>query len=67
MWPHRSRHQSRRYQLADAAAGHRGVVGDDRQAALALAHQFVDQPFRGANTHEAADHQLAPSGIMATD
>ena len=44
-------------QLADAHAGHRVVVGDHRQIALALAHELVDQALGRADAHEAADHE----------
>ena len=47
-------------ELADADAGHGGVVGDHRQVALALPHQFVHQRLGRAAAHEAADHQAGP-------
>ena len=55
-------HQAGADQLADAHAGHRGVVGDHGEIALALAHQFVDHVLRGAHGHEAADHQAGAVG-----
>ena len=55
-------HHARANQLADAGAGQRIVVGDDRQVALFLAHQLVDQPLGRAHAHEAADHHARPVG-----
>ena len=44
-----------------------GIIGNYREIASVLADQLVDQPFRCPDRHETSDHQLAPSGIMATD
>jgi hypothetical protein len=55
-------HQARTDQQSDAQAGLGGVVGDDRQALLALAHDLVHQAVGRAHAHEAADHQHRPVG-----
>ena len=49
-------------QLADAAAGNGGIIGDDGEFALFLPHQLVQQPLRRADAHEAADHDGRPIG-----
>ena len=55
-------HEARRDQLADALAGHGGVIGDYRQVADAARDDGVDHPFRSAHGHEAADHQAGTIG-----
>ena len=40
----------------------RRVIGDNRKAGFALAHEFVEQPFRRSDTHEAADHHARTLG-----
>jgi hypothetical protein len=54
--------QPRADEFANAHTGFCGVVGDDGEALLALAHQFVDQPVGRAHAHEATDHQHRPVG-----
>ena len=55
-------HQLGRDQLADARGRHRGIVGDHRQIALVLPHDFVDDALGRADGHEAADHQACAIG-----
>ena len=54
--------QPRIDQLANADTGRRGVVGDDREVAPLLAHEFVHQRLGRADAHKAADHQGGPCG-----
>jgi hypothetical protein len=49
-------------ELADPAAGHRSVVGDDGEAAGAAGDQGVDEAVRGTDGHEAADQQRRAVG-----
>src|SRR3954469_19800583 len=44
-------------ELAHAAAGCPGIVGDHGEIALILAHDLVDDPLRRADGHESPDHQ----------
>src|SRR3954452_20872064 len=55
-----SRDQRSIEQLADALAGDRRVVADQRQAALLLPHHLVEQALRCSDTHEPADHDTRP-------
>src|SRR5258706_15351275 len=50
-------HQACIDQLADGEVRSRSVVGDDREFAPALTHDFVDEAQWAATAHEAPDHQ----------
>ena len=45
------------HKLADADARLCGVIGDDREVALALPHDLIDHTLGRTDTHKAADHQ----------
>ena len=55
-------HQLGADQLADAASGHRGIVGDDRKVAFVLPYDLVDHALGRADRHEATDHQACAVG-----
>ena len=44
-------------QLADATPRKSVVVRDHREITFVLPHEFIDDPFRSPDTHEAAYHQ----------
>jgi hypothetical protein len=52
---YRFRNKASAHELANSAARHRGVVGDDGEVTLALTHEFVNEALGGTNRHEPPD------------
>src|SRR5262249_56809069 len=50
------------HELANAAAWHRRVVGDNGEVTFALTHEFVDKTLRRTHCHESPDHEARSVG-----
>src|SRR5258706_14844576 len=63
----RELHESGIDQFTDADSGPRAVVGNDRQRAFLLPHDFVDEVMRTATSDESADHDRGAIGDLCHD